>query len=1089
MNRLGADFSNSWSSTIAKLVSIITIIISASVLVGWILFYWISKDYIPIILAFKPNAAICFILIGIALWFSCENKVQMQPVIKIASGIVFLIGFLTLFEYFFNINLSIDEFLFKDPYAERHLLPGRMTPLTAMNFVLLGFILFFLDNKIINYRIYSTLILIMLVTSSFEFLFHIYLFASGVTEKNLITQIMLQTTFISSFLFISLNFGILLARPNRGAMSVLISKNNSGLLARRLIPPVILLPIIFGYIFIVGRNEITSVFLVSAIVLTTSIFISTIILINAYIINREEVKTKRNALDLKQFQTLSLKSANAGTWSWNIKKNIFVCDKHLQQLFGVKLDNFPSRFEAIFNFIHPKDRRRFDDEIKSSLKYHSEHESEFRVFHPDGSIHNLATRGHIFRDHSGNPIKMAGICWDVTQRKKVEAELRQAKEKAEKLAEDAGEANRAKSAFLAAMSHEIRTPLNGIMGTMELLYDTSLSKEQRDLIGTVRSSGEDLLTIINDIIDYSKIESGRFEFEYHDFNLQNLIDDTVEKIVSQIQEKGLLIDAVLDPQLPEWFNGDSSRIRQILSNLLNNAVKFTEKGSISIRIQLQPNQNQKKTQEYNLLFEIIDTGIGITPEVNARLFKPFSQGDFSDKRKHGGIGLGLIISKRLVELLNGSIGVDSAYGVGSRFWFNLPLKPSSIKTQEKQYKILEEFSNTHILCVDDNPISRKIMERQIKSWGLQVNVSPSADHALSCLIKASTAKKPYDLALIDYAMPIMDGLELIKIIRHIPEIDKTNIIILSPTGASFGLEEMKNLRIMMCLTKPLNQIKLYDGVTTALKMIRTNEQPSFLNNLEENKNVNILLAEDNETNRQVALKILSKLGYKPDIASNGIEVLEAIKTKKYDLILMDCQMPEMDGYKAAQEIRKLEANSDHHIFIIAMTAHALKGDRQKCLQHGMDDYVSKPIEISVLASTLQRWLGGIALSRKADSIPTSKIEKTESTLDMNRIKDIFGNDMNEISQFLQTFIASTSALLHKINEAIHNKDQSLSKNLFHQLKGSAGNSGVPKIQELSLKAEDKVQELDWDGVLKFYHLIIDVFDKTTKEIETVTKNL
>lgn len=962
METINSNFSQRWPISITRLASIITIILAGFTLLGRLLYYWIGQNNLSIVLLFQPNAAICFILSGIVLW-DCSKKQEQHPIIKIFSAIVFLIGFLTLFEYFFNINLGIDELIFK-AQAKNSVLPsGRMPPLTALNFILLSFSLFFIDNRVINHRIYTTLILILLTISTFELLLYFYTFAS---QNNEILVTIFQMHFLSAFLFTLLGIGILFARPYRGFISVLISENTSGKLARRLILPAIIFPVLFGYIYISGNIEKNAAFKFSGIVLSIFIFITCLILVNTYLINKREKENNRNAL---------------------------------------------------------------------------------------------------------------------TQQKKIKNELQKTKKLTIQLSEEADEANRAKNAFLTAMSHEIRTPLNGAMGAVELLYDTHLSEEQKSYLAMIRHSGENLLKIINDIIDYARIESGRFELEFSDFNLQSLLDDTIEKVVSKVQEKNLTMNATIDPDIPDDFHSDPSRIRQILLYLLDNAIKFTDKGEITIAIKLIENQESSNSK---LLFEVIDTGSGVHPEIAKRLFKPFSQGDFSDKRKYGGTGLGLVISKKLVEMLNGTIGIESTPGVGSKFWFILPLKVCLV-AEEKKYEKLSEYEGTRILCVDDNPMSREIMERQIRSWSLNCDVSSNAGQALSQLLKGIEEKTPYKLVLIDYLMPEMNGLELIKIVRRLSELNQTNIIILSPTGASFGLEEMKKLNIIMCLTKPFRKDMLYEGIKVSLQKIYSNQNThAYTTVAVKNITPSILLAEDNDVSQEIALRMLNKLGYQIDVVNNGKEVLKAIKNKFYDIILMDCQMPEVDGYTATQEIRQLETNQEKKTIIIAMTAHALKGDKNKCLQAGMDDYIAKPIDSITLSSTLQKWLGQVSAHPPEITSPPTNQNATE-IINMTRINEIFGDENSAIQQFLQTFITSTTNLLAELQEAIKQEDKALSKELFHRLKGSAANSGMTQLHQLALSGEQKIIATNWEAANTIYTEIITAFNHIKNKANEMIK--
>ena len=428
--------------------------------------------------------------------------------------------------------------------------------------------------------------------------------------------------------------------------------------------------------------------------------------------------------------------------------------------------------------------------------------------------------------------------------------------------------------------------------------------KQHEYIDTIRISGDALLSVINDILDFSKIESGRMEIENVDFGIHSLVDDVIEISAGQIHKKGIAIGAYIEPNVPEWITGDPARIRQVLNNLLSNAAKFTEKGEISLHVKLQ----SKKNKNITLLFEVIDSGIGISPEIRERLFKPFQQGDASVSRKYGGTGLGLAISKRLVEMMGGSLDAESVMGRGTRFWFTIQLTecPSPVLPMSRtEYQIPESLYGAHILCVDDNAINREIVKRQIDTWHLTCDVAVNAAEALSMLKKAAAETKPYDLALVDYVMPGMSGIEMVQILRQLREISKTPVIMLVSSGNNISPEILRELGITMTLTKPLRQGKLCESVIASLSK-RTLTENQFVQVEKTIKSEKILLAEDNAINQQVALRMLDKLGYTADVAVNGIDVINAVKKRNYDLILMDCQMPEMDGYKVTTEIRKME---------------------------------------------------------------------------------------------------------------------------------------------------------------------------------------
>jgi len=562
----------------------------------------------------------------------------------------------------------------------------------------------------------------------------------------------------------------------------------------------------------------------------------------------------------------------------------------------------------------------------------------------------------------------------------------------------------------------------------------------------------------------------------------------------QTHKKGVAIGAYIEPKVPEWLSGDSARIRQVLNNLLSNAAKFTDKGEISIRVKLLMHEDKKVT----LLFEVIDTGIGITTEVRSRLFQPFSQGDISTSRKYGGTGLGLAISKRLVEIMDGTLDAESIPDRGTRFWFTIQLVECAIPVATIEYEFHPELRGVTILCVDDNEINREIIKRQIESWQMHCDVAVNAAEALSMLKKAAVDKEPYALVIVDYMMPGMTGVEMIQIMRELNDIAKTPVIMVSSLGTSFNPEEIKQLGISMVLFKPLRHGKLYENIVAVLKSVRETGEafiaPEPVKTIPQvKKKARILLVEDNTINQQVASRILNRLGYHADIAANGLETLKAMQQIPYDLILMDCQMPEMDGYTATEEIRKIEKKQQKkHIPIIAMTAHALKGDREKCLASGMDDYMSKPIDMKVLEAVLERWLAVNSVitdpvneknaTQTIENKPAvQETEKVVLLIDMNRLRDIFGDDLASIHEFIKSFIDVTSVLLKELDQAIKEKNSNLSKDLFHRLKGSAGNSGVMKLHALSLNAEEKVLQSDWNAVSEIYHAIEETFTELREE--------
>ncbi len=538
-------------------------------------------------------------------------------------------------------------------------------------------------------------------------------------------------------------------------------------------------------------------------------------------------------------------------------------------------------------------------------------------------------------------------------------ELTTAHEDIIKSRDKALEGSRLKSEFLSNMSHEIRTPMNGVLGMTSILLATELTDEQLEFVKIIRNSGDSLITIINDILDYSKIEAGKLDFEIIDFNLIVTMDEVTDLMAIKASEKSLQYTAVVSKEVPPFLCGDPGRLRQILINIVGNAIKFTQEGEISVRTSL----DHEETTRAVIRFSISDTGVGIPKDKIDRLFKSFSQADGSTTRKFGGTGLGLAISKQLAEQMGGKIGVKSEQGKGSEFWFTAVFEKQP-ENKNKDFIIPGDTRKTRILIVDDNRINRYVLKEQLKLWGYQYSEAQDSIQALEELHLALTLKNPFKIAIIDMYMPGMNGDILGQKIKQNPGLKNTNLIMMTSMGKRGDVKQLQKIGFTAYLTKPVKQWQLYECLSkvAGIKKETAEEKPPALITRhsisdDQKRKIRILIAEDNRTNQMVILKILNKLGYSADAVANGKEAVEALEIFPYAAVLMDCQMPELDGYDATRIIRNPESETlNHKVPVIALTASAMQGDRERCIKAGMDDYLSKPIDTQKLYEMLEKWI-------------------------------------------------------------------------------------------------------------------------------------
>jgi PAS domain S-box-containing protein len=692
---------------------------------------------------------------------------------------------------------------------------------------------------------------------------------------------------------------------------------------------------------------------------------------------------------------------------------------------------------------------------------------------PDGrETWVTTTKLPLYNEH-GEIVGTFGISRDITERKRAAEALRAAKEAAEV-------ASRAKSDFLAAMSHEIRTPMNGIIGMIDLLLSTNPTGQQRTYLELASQSAETLLRLINDILDFSKIEAGKFELESVGFKLRDTLADTLQTLAGRASEKGLELTCRIPSEIPDDLIGDPGRLCQVVVNLTGNAIKFTEEGEIAVSV----NMESMIEDDVNLHFSVSDTGTGIPPDKQQIIFEAFRQADSSMSRRFGGTGLGLTISSHLVEMMGGRMWLESEEGKGSTFHF------SAVFSLQKDAPIEPEpgpvtLHGLRVLVVDDNKTNRLILEEMLSNWRMKPTVTDSGQSALVEMERAVHAGKPFQLALLDGMMPGMSGFELAEQIRLNPDLSQATLIMLSSAGNLADADRCHELGIDFSLMKPVKQSELLDSIVAALSVATADEADAAIvaGKPAGTQSLHVLLAEDGLVNQKVAVSLLEQRGHKVTVANNGRQAIAAFDSEPFDVVLMDIQMPTMDGFEATAIIRRKEKATGGHIPIIAMTAHAMKGDRERCFEAGMDGYIAKPIRAKDLYETIEMTAAKVLESQRRNDMITDEKE----ILDRDKILERTGADEETLKEIVELFVTESAKLMERIRDAVTNEDASELQKAAHTLRGSIRIFGAERAAAAALRLETMGHDKNLVGAEEAWQVLVKEIERLRPLLNDLSK--
>ena len=788
-----------------------------------------------------------------------------------------------------------------------------------------------------------------------------------------------------------------------------------------------------------------------------------------------ERKRAEQALEERtKFLNSLIENLPVGVVVTDVHETILLCNPAFEKMFGYRQADV--RGHSIIDVLGSGELRKQMQITKQNLEAGKPVHVVARRKRSDGSLLDVELLAvSVIRD--ARAAANLAIYQDVTERKRTEEALLRAKEAAEA-------ASRAKSEFLANISHEIRTPMNGIIGMTELALDSDLAPEQREYLGMVKNSADYLLALINDILDFSKIEAGKVRIEEADFSFQQSLGETLKILALRAHQKGLELAWRVGPSVPDRVRGDAGRLRQIVVNLVGNAIKFTELGEIIVDVQ------REAEDETGILlhFRVQDTGIGIPKEKQGLIFEAFTQVDSSATRQYGGTGLGLAITARLVTLMGGEVWVESGPGRGSIFHFTLhfgfPKAPAPALSPADP----DVLQDLRVLVVDDNQTNRAILVEQLSSWGMCPLSVPSGQSALEALESAHAEHRPFSLVITDMQMPNMDGLQLCEHIRKRRPFERVPILMLSSITPPDHAQKVRDLAIAAYLTKPAQPSELFDALLAALtKPVQAPDAEPAEQALaaEQTSGWRVLLAEDNEINRKLAHALLQGRGHSVVLAENGRDALSALKRERVDVVLMDIQMPVMDGFEAIRAIRAQEASSGGHLPIIALTAHAMKGDRERCLESGADDYVTKPIRTPELWAAIERVITQKTIAGSSEAFAAK--EPVSGVLDGAAALERVDGDSELLEELVRLFTEESAKTLAELEQALNAQDGQQLERLAHTLKGCASNLGALVVPETARKLEEQAHSQNWESAAGLVRSLRNDIERLIPELESLCR--